>query len=119
MEYEQDEVLKFKKKTPNNKKKKKSKSIEQIIKERDEKKIKEKIIENTKKDKLEKETTEKLQRLKETERSAMDFELDLLGNDFQGILVTDKTSSVLVGEDDEDDEDEDDEDERVSELDFM
>ena len=49
----------------------------------------------------------------------MDFELDLLGNDFQGILVTDKTSSVLVGEDDEDDEDEDDEDERVSELDFM
>ena len=47
----------------------------------------------------------------------MDFELDLLGNDFQGILVTDKTSSVLVGEDGEDGED--DEDERVSELDFM
>ena len=117
MEYEQDEVLKLKKKTPNNKKKKKRKSIEQIIKERDEKEIKEKIIENTKKDKLEKETTEKLQKLKETERSAMDFELDLLGNDFQGILVTDKTSSVLVGEDGEDGED--DEDERVSELDFM
>ena len=47
----------------------------------------------------------------------MDFELDLLGNDFQGILVTDKTFSVLVGEDGEDGED--DEDERVSELDFM
>ena len=114
MEY--DQVLNFKKKTPNKKKKKKAKqkTFEEIAKERQSKREQEEQIKLVEEAKIQEQKSKKANKLKDDQRSAMDFELDLLGRDFGDVSIGKETKNTKLA-----DIDEEAVDERVSEYDFM
>lgn len=116
MEYEDDQVLNFKKKTPNKKKKKKpkQKTFEEIAKERQSKRAKEEQMKLEQEVKIKEDKSKKANETKENERSAMDFELDLLGREFSDVSIGKETKNTRLA-----DIDEEVVDVRVSEYDFM
>ena len=118
MEY--DEVLNFKKKTPNKKiKKSKVKTYEEIVKERQNKRLQEEKLKIDEESKIKDQKNKELNKLKQNERTAMVFELDLLGREFDSVSIdkpVNKLASASVGENDEIIGDIDD---RILEYDFM
>lgn len=98
--YDDDEILTFKKKTSKKTKKKKTKekTLEQIVKERQLKKDSEaetkleneRIAKDSKK--------KKLDELKKAEQTAIDFELNLLGDEFSNFSKDVSTNKVVQNE---------------------
>ena len=123
MEYEDDKVLNFKKKTPNKKKKKKpkQKTFEEIAKERQSKRAQEEQMKLEQEAKTKENKSKKANETKENERSAMDFELDLLGREFSDVSIGKETLSSSTETKDTKLATTDEEvvDVRVSEYDFM
>ena len=92
MDHEDDIVLKFEKKTKKTKKNKKTKekSIDEILKERQDKKM---AQEKTQKEKdiiIKENEKTKLSELKDNEKLGVDFELDILNDDY-GFLDLEET----------------------------
>ena len=116
MEYQDDQVLNFKKKTPNKKKKKKpkQKTFEEIAKERQSKRAKEEQMKLEQEAKIKEDKSKKANETKENERSVMDFELDFLGRDFGNVSIGKETKNTKLV-----DIDEEVVDERVTDYDFM
>lgn len=113
--YDDDEVLTFKKnrsKTPK-KKKTKEKTLEQVVKERQLKKTSEEQEKIENETKLKESEQKRIDDLKRAERTAIDFELNLLGDEFGDYSKKTNADHTVEVEQNEG------VDQRVSEYDFM
>jgi hypothetical protein len=113
--YDDDEVLTFKKKTSKKTKKKKTKekTLEQVVKERQLKKKSEEQQKIENETKLKESEQKKIDELKKAERTAIDFELNLLGDEFDDFSKKTNTVDTVEVEQNKG------VDQRVSEYDFM
>lgn len=95
MEHEDDIVLKFEKKTKKTKKNKKTKekSIDEILKERQDKKLAEESIKIQEELTNKKNQKKKISELKDNEKSGVDFELNILNDDYGSLNLGEITGN--------------------------
>ena len=97
MDHEEDIVLKFEKKPKNPKKNKKTKkkSIDEILKERQDKRLADESIKIQEELTTKENQKKKISELKDNEKSGIDFELNILNNDYVSLNFSDIVENNL------------------------
>ena len=108
--YEKDEILSFKK-NKTKKKKSKKKTLEQIVKERTEKRNEEEQKSLDEQAKIKKDELKKIETLRADEKTGIEFELNLLSDEFNNFAEINITESTKKASSETDD--------RTLEYDFM